>query len=86
MQGLQLVTSTGASSWLSRKHIFDIIHIGVFMSIDRKRKELELKRVELAKEELEFKIVEREEDIRRLQENIKIQEEKIVQIKEELNS
>lgn len=56
------------------------------MSIDRKRKELELKRVELAKEELEFKIVEREEDIKRLLESVKIQDEKIAQIKAELNN
>ena len=54
------------------------------MSIDKKRKELELKRVELAKEELEFKIAEREEDILRLLEHVRIQEEKIKQLREDL--
>jgi len=54
------------------------------MSIDRKRKELELKRVELAKEELEFKVAEREEDILRIMEHIRIQDEKIKQLREEL--
>jgi hypothetical protein len=56
------------------------------MSIDKKRKGLELKRVELAKEELEFKVIERQEDIKRLQEHIKVQDDKINQLKLEVES
>lgn len=54
------------------------------MSIDIKRKKLELARVSLAKEELEFKIFEREEEIRRLKDMVKIQEEKIKEIEDSL--
>ena len=42
------------------------------MSIDLKRKELELERVKLGKLEMEFRIEERTQEIVRLEENIKI--------------
>lgn len=44
------------------------------MSLDLKRKELELDRVLLGKKEMEFRIDERNQEIERLEENIKIQE------------
>lgn len=54
------------------------------MSIERKKKELELRRVETARMELELKIEERLVEIERLKENIQIQLEKEEQLKEEL--
>lgn len=52
--------------------------------IDYMRKKLELQKVECAASEMEFKILEREEDIKRLKENLEIQNNKITQLKEEL--
>lgn len=43
------------------------------MSLDKKKKELELERVRLSRKELEFKIEERLEEIKRLEDHIKIQ-------------
>lgn len=43
------------------------------MSLDLKRKEVELMRVQIAKSEMELRIAERQEEVQRLQENIKIQ-------------
>ena len=56
------------------------------MSLETKRKELELMRVETARKELEFKIEERLEEIARLQEHIKVQLLKEQDIKKELES
>lgn len=42
-------------------------------ALDRKRMELDLVRVRAARAELEFKIFEREEDIKRMQDNVAIQ-------------
>jgi hypothetical protein len=52
--------------------------------LDRKRKELELMRVELGKQELEFKIEERLDEVRRLREHIETQNKTIDKIKQEL--
>lgn len=54
------------------------------MSLERKKKEMELRRVETARMELELKIDERLEEIERLREHIKIQLEKEEQIKKDL--
>lgn len=55
-------------------------------SLDRKKKELELSRVQLARQEMEFKIEEREEEIKRLKDFIIIQIQKENEIKLELNN
>ncbi len=54
------------------------------MSLERKKKEMELRRVETARMELELKIDERLDEISRLKEHIKTQLEKEEQIKNEL--
>lgn len=43
------------------------------MNLELKRKEVELMRVQMAKSEMELRIQERQEEVQRLQENIKIQ-------------
>lgn len=53
-------------------------------NMEKKKRELELERVKLAKKELEFKIDERLEEVERLKEHIKIQDEKIQEIEKEL--
>ena len=52
--------------------------------LERKRKELELMRVELGKQELEFKIEERLDDVKRLREHIVTQDKTIEKLKMEL--
>ncbi len=54
------------------------------MSIDIKRKTLELERVKLGKLEMEFRIEERLQEVDRLRENIKIQEEALVKLQAEI--
>lgn len=54
------------------------------MSLDLKRKKLELMRVQTAKHELEFKIEERLEEIERLKAHIKVQQETEIKLIEEL--
>ena len=54
------------------------------MSLDLKRKELELSRVKLAREELQFKIEERLEDVQRLQNMVEIQKLKETELKAEI--
>jgi len=54
--------------------------------IELKRKELELRRVEMARAEMEFHILEREADIARLRANIENQDKRIAEIKEELKA
>lgn len=44
------------------------------MSLDIKRKKLELARVQMAKMDMEFKIEERTEEIKKLHEHVKLQE------------
>lgn len=53
-------------------------------SLERRRKELDLKRVQMAKEELLFKIEERKEDIARIEENVKLQEKREQELLEEI--
>lgn len=53
-------------------------------SLEKKRLKLELIRVSAARAELEFKIFEREEDIKRLKDNVKIQEEKELEINKKI--
>jgi len=54
------------------------------MSLEIKRKQLELSRVILAREEMEFKIEEMKEEIKRLEGFVVIQEEKIKTLKQEI--
>lgn len=54
------------------------------MSIELKRKELEIERVKLGKMELEFRIDERNQEIERLEENIKIQDETLEKLQAEI--
>lgn len=54
------------------------------MSLELRRKQLELMRVEMARKELEFKIEERMEEIKRVQDNIKIQIDKEAELKKEI--
>jgi len=56
------------------------------MSLERKKKEMELRRVETARMELELKIDERLEEIERLKEHIKIQKQKEDDLTEELSN
>lgn len=55
------------------------------MSIEVKRKKLELSRVQVAREEQEFKIAERQEEIARLEAMIEIQKAKEEQLKQEIS-
>ena len=54
------------------------------MSLERAKKELEIKKVQVAKDEMEFKILERMEDIKRLKENMENQSNRIEQLNKEL--
>lgn len=54
------------------------------MDIERKRKELEYHRVLTAKMDLELKMLELAEQIKRLEDNIKIQDAKLAELKMEL--
>lgn len=54
------------------------------MSLEKKRKELELARVEIARRELEFKIEERLDEIERLKQHIDIQKKREQELKQEL--
>ena len=54
------------------------------MNIDLKRKNLELERIKLGKLEMEFRIEERMQEVERLRENIKIQEDALAKIKAEI--
>lgn len=56
------------------------------MSLDIKRKKLELSRVEVARQEQEFKIEERMEEIKRLEAMIDIQKAKEKELKAELSA
>lgn len=52
--------------------------------LERKKTEVELLRVNAAKEEMFLRILESEEQIKRLEDNIKIQEAKEAELKEKL--
>ncbi len=53
------------------------------MSLEQKKKQLELERVKLSKRELEFKIEERLEEIERLKAHVKVQDEAIAKLEKE---
>lgn len=54
------------------------------MSIDKKKKIVELHRVQGARMEMELKIEERKEEIKRLEDNIKIQLAREAELEEEI--
>lgn len=54
------------------------------MSLELKRKQLELSRVELARQEQELKIEERMDEIGRLEKTIEIQKAKETELKSEI--
>lgn len=56
------------------------------MSLERKKKELELQRVKLAKMDMEFKIEERLEEIKKLKDHVTLQDEAITRIEEEIRN
>lgn len=56
------------------------------MSLELKRKEVELLRVIAAKEELKLKIEEKLEEIKRIQDHVKIQESTENKLKIEINN
>lgn len=54
------------------------------MSLERLKKEVEIKKIEAATAELEYKIEERKADIGRMQDHIKLQKERMDKILTEL--
>ena len=54
------------------------------MSLERKKKELEMAAVDLAKQQMELRIEEKLDEIKRLKDNIKIQADKVEDLKKEL--
>lgn len=54
------------------------------MSLELKRKQVELSRVQTAKQEMELRVAERLDEIKRLEENIEIQIKAEIKINEEL--
>lgn len=52
--------------------------------LEKKKKTLELSRVRLARQEMEFKIEEKQDEIKRLQDFIKIQLDKEQELEKEL--
>lgn len=55
-------------------------------SLDLKRKEVELLRVQVAKQELELRIEERLEEIQRLKEHIEVSSKTELKLKEEIQT
>lgn len=56
------------------------------MSLDKMKAEVELMRVRAAKGEQELKIAEREEEIKKIKEHVKIQNEKILELENRIKS
>lgn len=56
------------------------------MSLEKKKLQLELMRVQTAKLDLELKIDERKEEIKRLEEHIAIQAKREIELKQELEA
>lgn len=56
------------------------------MNLELEKKKLEMRKVEVAKEEMLYKILEREADIERIKENIRVQDNRLAQIKEEIEN
>ena len=54
------------------------------MSLDRKRKEVEILRIQASRAELEMKILEREEEIERIRVSMAAQDKRIAELKSEL--
>lgn len=54
------------------------------MSLELKRKELEVVKIAAARAELEYKILEKEDEIKRIKDQIQIQLKKEAELKEEL--
>lgn len=55
------------------------------MSLELKRKELELVKVAAARAEMEFKILEKQEEIERIKTNIQAQIKREAELKEEIS-
>lgn len=55
------------------------------MSLELKRKKLELMRVQTARHELEFKIEEKQDEIKRIQDHIKVQKDKELELGKEIH-
>lgn len=55
------------------------------MTLDLKKKELELMKVNCAKAEMQMKIFEAHENIKRLEENIIVQDDRIKELEKEIN-
>lgn len=53
--------------------------------LEKARKELEIQRAETAKMELNYKIMKAMEEVNRIKDHIKLQDETIKRLKEELN-
>lgn len=53
------------------------------MTIEQKRKVMEIKRIEASKEELELKIMEREAEIQNIRKSIAAQELRLAELKQE---
>lgn len=53
-------------------------------ALEKKKKEVQLKQVEASIADLECRILEREEDIQRIKEHLKIQQQKLEEISNEL--
>jgi hypothetical protein len=56
------------------------------MSLDIKRKEMELARVRVARQEMELRIMERQEEIDRLDKNIEIQNQSELKLTNEIKT
>ena len=55
------------------------------MNLEMRKKTVERMKVECAKADMQLRIYESEENIQRLKENIKIQDDKLVELDKELN-
>ena len=53
------------------------------MDLDKKKKELQILKAKASKSELEYKIMEREQDIKRMKDHIKLQDEIITKLEGE---
>ncbi len=54
------------------------------MNIEKKKKQVELMKVQAARAEFELKIAQRLEEIERLKENINLQDERISELQEQI--
>lgn len=56
------------------------------MSLELKKKEMELKRVVLAKEEMQLRIEERLDEIERIKDQMKIQDAAVIRLEKDLET